>query len=202
MKISRKTYVVEISFNTVARILSTAYYRIKECTTDMLWMKSFDQPNASKKNHFISFSKDIGETTAMNVLENYIILYRRVSPPQHFLCLFREFPKLLGERLWWNHFFSKIKEASAFCNSVGKSNTWMLCFDKSSFKQSCRLTEYNFKIKLTDNFREMISNGIPYQEFTDLKVVALGLGCFKTLEIMSTVEFLFSETDANGFSTE
>ena len=78
----------------------------------------------------------------------------------------------------------------------------MSCFDKSSFKQSCRLTEYNFKIKLTDNFREMTSNGIPYQEFTDLKVVALGLGCFKTLEIMSTVEFLFSETDANGFSTE
>ena len=35
-KIIRKTHVVEeIPFNTVARMLSLAYYRAKECTTDM-----------------------------------------------------------------------------------------------------------------------------------------------------------------------
>ena len=30
-------------------------------------------------------------------------LYRNVV----YLCLFREFSKLLGERLWWNHFLAK-----------------------------------------------------------------------------------------------
>ena len=33
-------------------------------------------------------------------------------------------------------------------------------------------------LKLTENFQEMISNGVPYQEFIDPQVAALGLGCF------------------------
>ena len=62
-------------------------------------------------------------------------------------------------------------------------------FRKSAFNQSCRLTEYNFQIfktiskflkdalKLTENSQEIISNGVPYGEFTDVQVLALGLGC-------------------------
>ena len=33
-------------------------------------------------------------------------------------------------------------------------------------------------LKLTANFQKMISNGVPYQEFTDMQVAVLGRGCF------------------------
>ena len=33
-------------------------------------------------------------------------------------------------------------------------------------------------LKLTENFQEMISNGVPYQKFPDLQIVAFNLACF------------------------
>ena len=30
-----------------------------------------------------------------------------------------------------------------------------------------------------ENLQEMISNGVPYQEFIDLQVAALGIECFE-----------------------
>ena len=46
----------------------------------------------------------------------------------------------------------------------------------------------------------MISAEALYQKFTDLQSDALSV--FDTSEVTSMVEFLSSEADANGFSTE
>ena len=32
--------------------------------------------------------------------------------------------------------------------------------------------------KLTENFQEVIFNGVPFQKFTDLQTAAFSLGCF------------------------
>ena len=46
----------------------------------------------------------------------------------------------------------------------------------------------------------MISTEGPYQKFIELQTAALRV--FKAPEVASMVEFLSSETGANGFSTE
>ena len=33
-------------------------------------------------------------------------------------------------------------------------------------------------LKLTENFKEVISNGVPYQKLTNLQTAAVGLVCF------------------------
>ena len=33
-------------------------------------------------------------------------------------------------------------------------------------------------LKLTENFQDVISNGVPYQKFTDLHTAAFSLACF------------------------
>ena len=55
-------------------------------------------------------------------------------------------------------------------------------------------------MKLTENFQEVISTEGPYQKLTDLQTAALRV--FKAPKVASMVEFLSSETGANGFSTE
>ena len=45
-------------------------------------------------------------------------------------------------------------------------------------------------LRLTENFQEVISNGVPYQKFTGLHLSALRV--FKTPKITSTVVFLSS----------
>ena len=55
-------------------------------------------------------------------------------------------------------------------------------------------------LKLTENFQEVISTEGPYQKLTDLQTAALRV--FKAPKVASMVEFLSSETGANGFSTE
>ena len=49
----------------------------------------------------------------------------------------------------------------------------------------CNGTKYELLIKFledafeyTENFQEIISNGVPYQKFTDLQTVAFSLACF------------------------
>ena len=70
--------------------------------------------------------------------------------------------------------FSKTKESSQFFNSVGKfslQNT-IPKFSKRTYTKFLKGV-----LKLTENSQEIICNGVPYQEFTDLQVLALGLGC-------------------------
>ena len=55
-------------------------------------------------------------------------------------------------------------------------------------------------LKLTENFQDVISTEAPYQKFIELQTAALRV--FKAPEVASMVEFLSSETGANGFSTE
>ena len=57
-------------------------------------------------------------------------------------------------------------------------------------------------LKLTENFQEVISNGVPYQKLQTCKMQLSALSVFKAPKITSTVEFLSSEADPNGFSTE
>ena len=57
-------------------------------------------------------------------------------------------------------------------------------------------------LKLTENFQEVISNGVPYQKLQTCKMQFSALRVFKAPKITSTVEFLSSEADPNGFSTE
>ena len=57
-------------------------------------------------------------------------------------------------------------------------------------------------LKLTENFQEVISNGVPYQKFTDLKTAVSDMRVFKIPEVASMVEFLSSDAGANRFSTE
>ena len=58
-------------------------------------------------------------------------------------------------------------------------------------------------LKLKENFQEVISNGVPYQNLQTCKMQLPALSFFfKTPEITSTVEFLSSEEDANRFSAE
>ena len=49
----------------------------------------------------------------------------------------------------------------------------------------CNATKYELltkflegAFKFTENFQDVISNGVPYQKFTDLKTAAFSLACF------------------------
>ena len=56
-------------------------------------------------------------------------------------------------------------------------------------------------LKLTEEIQEVISNEVPYQKFKTCKLQLSALRVFEIPEITSTVEFISSETGANGFST-
>ena len=150
------------------------------------------------------FDGDIGETAAMNVSENYQknVFSSVSSCPIHSPTTIPKRTSTVNVSFAWSQnfqnfwesvcvgsLFSKIKETSVFCNSAGKFKPWIVCFKKSPFNRSCRLTEYNFQIfktiskflkvalKLTENSQEIICNGFPYREFTDVQVLALDLRC-------------------------
>ena len=57
-------------------------------------------------------------------------------------------------------------------------------------------------LKLIENFQEVVSKRFVIRNIQTYKLQLSTLGVFKTPEITSTVEFLYSETGANAFSTE
>ena len=149
-----------------------------------------------QKNLFssIPFKKfDLSNPPTFNYTENS--LHRKC-----FLCLFWEFSKLLGERLRWNQkqgirkscdlqICRKIEHVHGILPKSSSSKN----FEKSSFHRSCRLTLYTVcnatksdfllkflkdALKPLENFQEVISNGVPYQRFTDLQAAAFSLARF------------------------
>ena len=110
---------------------------------------------------------DIGKTGVMKVLENYqknvfsSVLFKKFklsNPPtysytenwvhHYILCFFREFSKLMGENLWWNHFTVKYQKRLRFATLPGNltrapyvpKSSSSRNFEKSSFNKSYRLT--------------------------------------------------------------
>ena len=63
------------------------------------------------------------------VKSTHLQLYQKVSAPQMFPLLDPRIFKISGSASVVGSLFSKIKEASVFCNSVGKSKTWFVCFE-------------------------------------------------------------------------
>ena len=108
--------------------------------------------------------------------------------------------KLVGERLWWNHFLTKQQKLQGFATlSKNLTSAWYVPkssssrnLGKSPFNKSCRLTVESLNatknellvkfvkgaLKFTENFQELISNGFPYQKFTNLQTAAVSLASF------------------------
>ena len=74
---------------------------------------------------------DFEKTSVMNIVQStHIELYRKLTPLQVFpLSVPRTF-KIAGRASMVESLFSKVTETSAFCNSVEKSNTYMVCSEK------------------------------------------------------------------------
>ena len=119
----------------------------------------------------------------------HLQLYQKLSAPQMFPLLDPRIFITSGRASVVGSLFSKIKEASVFCSSVGKSKTWIVCFESplltrvtglqnTMSKFSKRFQNFlKHALKLTENSQEIISNGVPYGELTDVQVLALGPGC-------------------------
>ena len=129
-----------------------------------------------------------------------LITIRKLILLQIFLLFVSRILKLVKERLSWNHFLIKQQKVQVFATlSKNLRSAWYIPkssssrnFEKSPFNKSCRLTveslnatknEHLVKflkgaLKFTENSREVISNGFPYQKFTSLQTAAVSLACF------------------------
>ena len=117
-----------------------------------------------------------------------------------FLCLFWVLSKLDVRHLWWNYFLVKKQKLLRFATlSRTPTRAWYVPkrsfsrnFQKSPFKRCYRFTVYSLQryqnellikslkctLRLTENFKEVISNRVPYQKFTDLQTAAFSLAWF------------------------
>ena len=76
----------------------------------------------------------------------------------------------------------------------------LILFSLNATKNELLTKFLKYDLKLTENFQEVISAEVPYQNFTVLQAATLRV--FKAPKAASMVEFLSSEAGANGFSTE
>ena len=61
---------------------------------------------------------------------------------------------------------------------VSKSSLQAYSIEFERFKNKLLTKFLKVGLKLTENFQEVISDGVPYQKFTNLQNAALSLTCF------------------------
>ena len=76
----------------------------------------------------------------------------------------------------------------------------LILFSLNATKNELLTKFLKYALKLTENFQEVISTEVPYQNFTVLQAATLRV--FKAPKAVSMVEFLSSEAGASGFFTE
>ena len=76
----------------------------------------------------------------------------------------------------------------------------LILFSLNATKNELLTKFLKYDLKLTENFQEVISAEVPYQNFTVLQAATLRV--FKAPKAASMVEFLSSEAGASGFFTE